>query len=271
MSIYCINVSVTSFSGEILKMTKLSRGEMGSYLCIASNGMCHSRFYFRFAKRQKHLHIRLVWQNISIIPGVPPSVSKRIILSIHCEFFLYIYTFRVFHVIQFLSAIWATVRASDIENLNRCLGIHVANGWCTSLNFYFFVCKARRKRQQMIDHVMQIYLWSSGIAMNAVFSLSLLEAQCILLSGFYFLFLLPSLSLPLCLFFFCSLQRYQMYVVSIAYVNSHYLVILQISQIRWREREKMKRKWKVFKEQKMWNVSDWIVYSISSDFVDGSQ
>ncbi|XP_059616919.1 lachesin [Phlebotomus argentipes] len=43
---------VTSYRGEILKLTKLSRGEMGAYLCIASN-------------------------------GVPPSVSKRISLSIH--------------------------------------------------------------------------------------------------------------------------------------------------------------------------------------------
>ncbi|KRF94010.1 uncharacterized protein Dmoj_GI14901 [Drosophila mojavensis] len=45
---------VSSFRGEVLKLTKISRNEMGSYLCIASN-------------------------------GVPPSVSKRISLSIHCE------------------------------------------------------------------------------------------------------------------------------------------------------------------------------------------
>uniref|UniRef100_A0A182FIH1 Ig-like domain-containing protein n=1 Tax=Anopheles albimanus TaxID=7167 RepID=A0A182FIH1_ANOAL len=43
---------VTSYRGEVLKLTKISRSEMGSYLCIASN-------------------------------GVPPSVSKRISLSIH--------------------------------------------------------------------------------------------------------------------------------------------------------------------------------------------
>ncbi|XP_055843030.1 lachesin [Episyrphus balteatus] len=43
---------VASFRGEVLKLTKISRSEMGSYLCIASN-------------------------------GVPPSVSKRISLSIH--------------------------------------------------------------------------------------------------------------------------------------------------------------------------------------------
>ncbi|XP_020717795.1 lachesin isoform X1 [Ceratitis capitata] len=43
---------VSSFRGEVLKLTKISRNEMGSYLCIASN-------------------------------GVPPSVSKRISLNIH--------------------------------------------------------------------------------------------------------------------------------------------------------------------------------------------
>ncbi|XP_061497048.1 lachesin isoform X1 [Anopheles gambiae] len=43
---------VPSYRGEVLKLSKISRSEMGSYLCIASN-------------------------------GVPPSVSKRISLSIH--------------------------------------------------------------------------------------------------------------------------------------------------------------------------------------------
>ncbi|XP_037936284.1 roundabout homolog 3 [Teleopsis dalmanni] len=43
---------VSSYRGEVLKLTKISRNEMGSYLCIASN-------------------------------GVPPSVSKRIPLFIH--------------------------------------------------------------------------------------------------------------------------------------------------------------------------------------------
>ncbi|CRK96482.1 CLUMA_CG009931, isoform A, partial [Clunio marinus] len=43
---------VASFRGEILKLTKIARNEMGSYLCIASN-------------------------------SVPPSVSKRISLNIH--------------------------------------------------------------------------------------------------------------------------------------------------------------------------------------------
>lgn len=40
--------------GEVLMLTKVTRSEMGAYLCIAAN-------------------------------GVPPSVSKRMMLHVHCE------------------------------------------------------------------------------------------------------------------------------------------------------------------------------------------
>lgn len=45
--------------GEMLTLTKVTRSEMGAYLCIAAN-------------------------------GVPPSVSKRMMLHVHCKcpFFL---------------------------------------------------------------------------------------------------------------------------------------------------------------------------------------
>lgn len=43
-----------SVEGEILSLTKITRSEMGAYLCIASN-------------------------------GVPPSVSKRMKLQVHCK------------------------------------------------------------------------------------------------------------------------------------------------------------------------------------------
>lgn len=42
------------YDGEILPLSKVSRNEMGAYLCIATN-------------------------------GVPPSVSKRIILDVECN------------------------------------------------------------------------------------------------------------------------------------------------------------------------------------------
>ena len=43
-----------SFQGEVLDLIRISRTEMGAYLCIATN-------------------------------GVPPSVSKRIILTVECK------------------------------------------------------------------------------------------------------------------------------------------------------------------------------------------
>lgn len=46
---------VTSLEGEIVNLTKVTRSEMGAYLCIAAN-------------------------------GVPPSVSKRIMLHVHCKY-----------------------------------------------------------------------------------------------------------------------------------------------------------------------------------------
>ena len=49
-----LRLSVPRFRGEVLKMRKVKRGQMGAYLCIAQN-------------------------------GVPPSISKRIILTVECE------------------------------------------------------------------------------------------------------------------------------------------------------------------------------------------
>jgi len=46
---------VNASDGEVLTLTKVTRSEMGAYLCIAAN-------------------------------GVPPSVSKRMMLHVHCKF-----------------------------------------------------------------------------------------------------------------------------------------------------------------------------------------
>lgn len=45
---------LTSVEGDVLSLTKVTRSEMGAYLCIAAN-------------------------------GVPPSVSKRMMLHVHCK------------------------------------------------------------------------------------------------------------------------------------------------------------------------------------------
>ena len=47
---------VPSVDGEVLTLTKVTRSEMGAYLCIAAN-------------------------------GVPPSISKRMSLHVHCKYF----------------------------------------------------------------------------------------------------------------------------------------------------------------------------------------
>ena len=51
----CVFAEKSTVSGEVLDLIRISRTEMGAYLCIAQN-------------------------------GVPPSVSKRIILTVECEY-----------------------------------------------------------------------------------------------------------------------------------------------------------------------------------------
>nr|CAH7751257.1 unnamed protein product [Callosobruchus chinensis] len=46
---------LNSVEGEVLTLMKVTRSEMGAYLCIAAN-------------------------------GVPPTVSKRMMLHVHCEY-----------------------------------------------------------------------------------------------------------------------------------------------------------------------------------------
>lgn len=53
------------YDGEVLPLSKVSRNEMGAYLCIATN-------------------------------GVPPSVSKRIILDVECKQFFCFKKFNCF-------------------------------------------------------------------------------------------------------------------------------------------------------------------------------
>jgi len=52
---YFLFVLVVEYEGEVLDLTRISRLDMGAYLCIASN-------------------------------GVPPTVSKRIKVSVDCEY-----------------------------------------------------------------------------------------------------------------------------------------------------------------------------------------
>lgn len=51
----CLIFLALAVEGEMLTLSKVTRSEMGAYMCIASN-------------------------------GVPPSVSKRMKLQVHCEY-----------------------------------------------------------------------------------------------------------------------------------------------------------------------------------------
>ena len=53
----CFIVPVLEHKGEVLTLSKVSRMDMGAYLCIASN-------------------------------GYPPIVSKRILVSVDCEYLI---------------------------------------------------------------------------------------------------------------------------------------------------------------------------------------
>lgn len=57
MPLKFVCITVATAEGETLTLSKVTRSEMGTYLCIASN-------------------------------GVPPSVSKRMMLHVHCKWAL---------------------------------------------------------------------------------------------------------------------------------------------------------------------------------------
>lgn len=51
---YIVTVAVDSYNGTQLRLNRLERRQMGAYFCIASN-------------------------------DVPPTISKRVSLSVHCK------------------------------------------------------------------------------------------------------------------------------------------------------------------------------------------
>lgn len=62
--LFVFSVTVPMHTGRNLTITKISRTDMGAYLCMAMN-------------------------------GVPPSISKRIIVDVECEYLIQIISFLV--------------------------------------------------------------------------------------------------------------------------------------------------------------------------------
>lgn len=82
------------YDGEVLPLTKVSRNEMGAYLCIATN-------------------------------GVPPSVSKRIILDVECNYkwcvfwYFFFLGFHFFFFIFFFTCFSILCVFSDKKGCNQ--------------------------------------------------------------------------------------------------------------------------------------------------------
>jgi hypothetical protein len=64
---------VSEWEGEVLELTRISRLDMGAYLCIASN-------------------------------SVPPTVSKRIKVSVDCKYYTVVVI--VVHVVGLRRCLW---------------------------------------------------------------------------------------------------------------------------------------------------------------------
>lgn len=72
--------AVAVYEGEQLNLTRISRSEMGAYLCIASN-------------------------------SIPPSVSKRIIVDVECKYVQYD------NRMMMMMFQMATIRPIDLMNI----------------------------------------------------------------------------------------------------------------------------------------------------------
>lgn len=70
-------ILVAEWEGETLEMSRISRLDMGAYLCIASN-------------------------------GIPPTVSKQIKVSVDCKYILYLIFMKIIyrHAIFFWQESW---------------------------------------------------------------------------------------------------------------------------------------------------------------------
>ncbi|KAL1124061.1 hypothetical protein AAG570_001831 [Ranatra chinensis] len=71
-----VKTKVTSVEGEVLTLSKVTRSEMGVYMCIAGN-------------------------------GVPPTVSKRLMLHVHCKQYK-TNNINILHLDKYIWVLWPT-------------------------------------------------------------------------------------------------------------------------------------------------------------------
>lgn len=76
-------VTVESYNGSVLRLSRLERKQMGSYLCIGKLYLKIISIDFGFILRVLNTHILHIFTASN---DVPPAVSKRLALSVHCKF-----------------------------------------------------------------------------------------------------------------------------------------------------------------------------------------
>lgn len=108
---FLLLVSVALYDGEQLNLTRITRNEMGAYLCIATN-------------------------------GVPPTVSKRITVDVECEWVLRIYTYRR-PTVKIHTSVSLRVRSSSRVYIHAFFlkkKGKKSTSLCLMFAFFFFFC-----------------------------------------------------------------------------------------------------------------------------------
>lgn len=117
---FLLLVSVALYDGEQLNLTRITRNEMGAYLCIATN-------------------------------GVPPTVSKRITVDVECEWVSRIYTYRR-PTVKIHTSVSLRVRSSSRVYIHAFFlkkKEKKSSSLCLMFAFYFFFLLNEKKERKI--------------------------------------------------------------------------------------------------------------------------
>lgn len=117
---FLLLVSVALYDGEQLNLTRITRNEMGAYLCIATN-------------------------------GVPPTVSKRITVDVECEWVSRIYTYRR-PTVKIHTSVSLRVRSSSRVYIHAFFlkkKEKKSTSLCLMFAFYFFFLLNEKKERKI--------------------------------------------------------------------------------------------------------------------------
>ncbi len=164
--------SVFEWDGESLEITRISRLDMGAYLCIGEFELRCSCEYFL---------IKVLIINIIIFQAsnsVPPSVSKRIKVSVDCKYFFGKYMndnfiielfskllscFSLFEYWFFLMNKWQRLL---IVKHNNLFNLHYG---LKSYAWWNFVWKGFQIFSEMFQYLFVFFGWNYQLSVNGIF------------------------------------------------------------------------------------------------------